>query len=142
VSEDREGGAISVLVIGVMGFVLALASVVTAASAVFLTWRDLAGLCDGATLAGAQGVDVADVYRQGAAGPLPLSGPRVAGRVHAYAAARAADFTDLRVALAGVEAARVHVACTAVRPLPVLGRLGVGPRTVHADAVADEPSAG
>jgi hypothetical protein len=154
-SADR--GTVVPLVL--LSFLLAglLVTAGTAASAAFLAQRDLAGVCDGAALAGAAAVDRAALARSpaparaparptvdrsgvegagaaGGSGPLPLDRAGVVAAVQDYRARAARP--GLKLA-ATTDGGTVTVTCRRTVRIPfgaVLGRAGGLDRTAVARA--------
>lgn len=120
------------LTLGFVVVALGLVAVVVDASAVFLARRGLASACDGASLAGAQSVDVAGVYGGAPTGTsLPLA--QVQRAVGRYAA-ELAPGSALSASVSG--GVRVVVVGTRQVDLPVSHLLGIGRIIVHARAEA------
>ncbi len=138
--RGRPGGVEGTILLLTLGYVviaLGLVAVVVDASAVFLARRGLASACDGASLAGAQSVDVPGVYHGAATATLPLAS--VQGAVARYQA-EAAPQSSLVAAVTGGD----HVVVTGSRTvaLPVSRLLGIGPLTVRARAEANSGQLG
>ncbi len=130
-----EGGTILLLTLGYVVIALGLVAVVVDASAVFLARRALASACDGASLAGAQSVDVPGVYHGPAATRLPLA--QVQGAVARYQAEAAPD-SALTASVSGSVSGADRLVVTGSRTvtLPVSRLLGIAPVTVRARAEA------
>jgi len=138
-----EGGTILLLTLGYVVIALGLVAVVVDASAVFLARRALASACDGASLAGAQSVDVPGVYHGAASTTLPLA--QVQGAVARYQAEAAPD-SALTASVSGSVsgnvsgnvsgADRIVVTGSRTVTLPVSRLLGIAPVTVRARAEA------
>lgn len=134
-----EGGTILLLTLGYVVIALGLVAVVVDASAVFLARRALASACDGASLAGAQSVDVPGVYHGAASTTLPLA--QVQGAVARYQAEAAPD-SALTASVSGSVsgnvsgAGRIVVTGSRTVTLPVSRLLGIAPVTVRARAEA------
>ncbi len=126
-----EGGTILLLTLGYVVIALGLVAVVVDASAVFLARRALASACDGASLAGAQSVDVPGVYHGAASTTLPLA--QVQGAVAHYQAEAAPD-SALTAGVSGTD--RIVVTGSRTVTLPVSRLLGIAPVTVRARAEA------
>lgn len=126
-----ENGTILLLTLSYVVIALGLVAVVVDASAVFLARRALASACDGASLAGAQSVDVPGVYHGAASATLPLA--RVQGAVARYQS-EAAPQSTLAAGVTGGD--RVVVTGTRTVNLPVSRLLGIGAVTVQARAEA------
>lgn len=71
----RESGQISVLIIGCCTLIGLLAVVVINSSAAFLQKQRLADLADGAALAGADAIQIEQIYAKGLNRDLPLNAP-------------------------------------------------------------------
>ena len=130
----------TVLPLVLLSFLLAglLVTAGTAASAAFLAQRDLAGVCDGAALAGAAALDRAALARPrpgtDGVGGLPLDRAEVAAAVGSYRhhAARPG-----LVLTAGTDGRTVTVTCRRTVRIPfgaVLGKAGGLDRTAVARA--------
>ena len=131
----------TVLPLVLLSFLLAglLVTAGTAASAAFLAQRDLAGVCDGAALAGAAALDRAALARprpgaDGVGPGLPLDRAEVAAAVGSYRhhAARPG-----LVLTAGTDGRTVTVTCRRTVRIPfgaVLGKAGGLDRTAVARA--------
>ncbi len=138
-SGARDGGTVLPLVL--LGFLLAglMVTAGTAASAAFLAQRDLAGVCDGAALAGAAALDRAALAGATAAGVparagLPVDAAGVAAAVEDYRLR--ADRPGLRLE-PGTDGATVTVVCRRTVRIPfgaVLGAAGGLDRTAVARA--------
>ena len=130
-----DSGTILLLTLGYVVIALGLVAVVIDASAVFLARRALASACDGASLAGAQSVDVPGVYHRAASTTLPLA--QVQGAVAHYQAEAAPD-SALTASLSGSASGADRIVVTGSRTvtLPVSRLLGIAPVTVRARAEA------
>ena len=133
-----DAGSVLPLVIGVVVIVVALVTVVTDVSVLFLHRRALQATVDGAALAGAQGVDAAAVYAGGARGDLRLDPVRARADVRAFvrAAPAARALPGFRIAAVRVQAATVTVTASSVASPPFLAFLTGHGVTVVAEASA------
>jgi len=134
--DDR--GSVLPLVIGVVAIVMALLTVVTDVSVLFLQRRSLQATVDGAALAGAQAVDLGPVYSGGAHGDLRLDPPAVRAAVRAYASAvpSARQLLAFRLMTVRVDAATVTVRARAIARPPFLSFLNGQGVVVVAEASA------
>ena len=137
-SRFDDEGSVLPLVIGVVVLVIALVTVVTDVSVLWLKRRSLQATVDGAALAGAQAVDLPSVYAGGAHGDLRLDPRSARAAVRSYVAAvpasrRLASFsvTSVRVATA-----TVTVRASAVAHPPFLSWVAGTGVTVVAEASA------
>jgi hypothetical protein len=131
---SRADGTVLPLVL--LSFLLAglLVAAGTAASAAFLAQRDLAGVCDGAALAGAAAVDRTAIG--GSTRALPLHPPAVLAAVEEYRTRAARPGLVLAATTDGVT---VTVSCHRTVRVPfgaVLGRPGGLERSAVARARA------
>jgi len=133
-----EHGSVLPLVIGVVVLVVALVTVVTDVSVLWLQRRSLQATADGAALSGAQAVDLPTVYAGGANGDLALDPKAARAAVRAYAAAIPSSrrLASFRVARVTVTAATVTVRATAIARPPFLTWLTGSGVTVVAEASA------
>ena len=115
----------SVLILGLGLVVLAMLAVglVVDASRLFLARRAVASLADGAALRGAHDLDLATLYRSGAADVLPLSARRVEADVAGYVSAQAAanGLRGVRVVSVRVRDRTVEVTLSTIEQVPLLG---------------------
>ena len=129
----RSGDAGSTIPLVVLCFLVAgtFTAASIAASAAFLAQRDLAGICDGAAVAGATAVDRKSLEGQGV---LPLDPVAVAATVDRYRAE--VGRADLTMA-AGTDGRTVTVTCRRTVHIPfgaVLGKADGLQRTAVARA--------
>jgi uncharacterized membrane protein len=134
--DDR--GSVLPLVVGVVVIVIALVTVVTDVSVLWLQRRSLQATVDGAALAGAQAVDLPTVYAGGAHGDLRLNPSAARSAVRSYAAAVPSGkrLTTFRIARVTVTTTTVTVRATAVARPPFLTWLNGTGVTVVAEASA------
>jgi uncharacterized membrane protein len=134
--DDR--GSVLPLVIGVVVIVVALVTVVTDVSVLWLQRRSLQATVDGAALAGAQAVDLPTVYAGGAHGDLRLNPSAARAAVRSYAAAVPSSkrLTTFRIARVTVTSATVTVRATAVAHPPFVTWLTGNGVTIVAEASA------
>lgn len=120
-SGARDGGTVLPLVL--LGFLLAglMVTAGTAASAAFLAQRDLAGVCDGAALAGAAALDRAALAGAPAGAGLPVDAAGVVAAVEDYRLR--ADRPGLRLE-PGTDGATVTVVCRRTVRIPFGAVLG------------------
>lgn len=133
-----DRGSVLPLVIGVVVIVVALVTVVTDISVLWLQRRSLQATVDGAALAGAQAVDLPTVYARGANGDLRLNPSAARAAVRSYAAAvpSSTRLTSFRVARVTVTTATVTVRATAVAHPPFVTWLTGNGVTIVAEASA------
>ena len=120
--RGRRGdtGSVLLLTVALGAVALALVGVVVDAGRAFLDRRSLDALADGAALAGAQGVDLPAVYRDGVTRVLPLDPAAVRRDVAGYlgAAGAGGQFPDLHVdVVVGPTSVAVRLAATVTLPL-------------------------
>ncbi len=134
--DDR--GSVLPLVIGVVVIVMALLTVVTDVSVLFLQRRSLQATVDGAALAGAQAVDLAPVYSGGAHGDLRLDPPAVRAAVRMYVSAvpSVRELVGFRLTALRVDAATVTIRARATARPPFLSFLNGQGVIVVAEASA------
>jgi uncharacterized membrane protein len=134
--DDR--GSVLPLVVGVVVLVIALVTVVTDVSVLWLQRRSLQATVDGAALAGAQAVDLPKVYAGGANGDLALNPKAARAAVRSYVAAVPSSkrLTSFTVARVTVTSATVTVRATAVVHPPFVTWLTGTGVTVVAEASA------
>jgi uncharacterized membrane protein len=134
--DDR--GSVLPLVVGVVVLVIALVTVVTDVSVLWLQRRSLQATVDGAALAGAQAVDLPKVYAGGANGDLALNPKAARAAVRSYVAAVPSSkrLTSFTVARVTVTSATVTVRATAVAHPPFVTWLTGTGVTVVAEASA------
>ena len=134
--DDR--GSVLPLVIGVVVIVVALVTVVTDVSVLWLQRRSLQATVDGAALAGAQAVDLPTVYAGGANGDLRLNPSAARAAVRSYAAAipSARRLAAFRIARVTVTTATVTARATAVAHPPFVTWLTGTGVTIVAEASA------
>jgi hypothetical protein len=131
-----DSGSVLPLVIGVVVLVLALVTVVTDASVLYLQRRSVQATVDGAALAGAQAVDLGRVYAGGARGDLLLDPRSARAAVADYVRALAAHPAGLRVTSVRVVTTTVTVRAQAVVRPPFLSFVTGRGVTVVAEASA------
>jgi uncharacterized membrane protein len=133
-----DTGSVLPLVIGVLVLVIALLTVVTDVSTLWLARRSLQATVDGAALAGAQAVDLGTVYAGGASGDLRLDPAAARAAVTSYARAvpSARQLDGFRVTSIAVAATTVTVTARAVVRPPFLAFVTGSGVTVVADATA------
>lgn len=137
---DDDRGSIFPLLTGLVAIALMLTLAAVAASTAFLRQRDLASICDGAAIAGAQGADLASIYTGGLGEVLPLDETSVAAEVASYMALVPAGQRPGWGT--GVVGRRVTVTCARTVHLPfgtLVGRGGGWDQ--RAVAVAEAPVA-
>lgn len=136
-----DAGSITVMVLGFLGVLVMLITVVTGASSVFLSRRSLDAATDSAALAAASALDEAALYDH-TQGELPVDSVQAKRAVTDYvrAARLPARFTDFRVLSVVVDGSTVTVTFRCVRKLPftaLAGRYARGvPVTSQASAYA------
>ncbi len=135
-------GQVTVLIIGFVGVVVMLISVVTCASSIYLARRSLAGAADGAALAAASALDEAAVYSHDT-DLLPLDEARAKAAVADYARAAALSrrFDDFAIDDVRVRDGVVTVTLRSTAHLPYVslgGRYRAGV-ALRAQAVAQAP---
>jgi uncharacterized membrane protein len=136
-ASGDEGSALP-LVIGVVVLVLALVTVVTDVGVLWLQRRSLQATVDGAALAGAQSVDLPQVYAGGAHGDLLLDAASARAAVRTYLAAVPSSkrLTSFRLTQVRVSTATLTVRATAVAHPPFLTWLTGNGVTIVAQASA------
>ncbi len=119
----EDSGELVVLIIGYALVAAALVVVAVDVSALFLAQRGVAGLADGAAVAGAQAVDVDAVYAGGATGTLPLSATAARAAVAGYLGDPAVTtaYPQLQPAAVTSDGVTVDVRLRLDKPLPFLG---------------------
>jgi uncharacterized membrane protein len=134
--DDR--GSVLPLVIGVVVLVIALVTVVTDVSVLWLQRRSLQATVDGAALTGAQAVDLPTVYAGGANGDLRLdpTAARAAVRTYAAAVPSGKRLTSFRIARVTLTTTTVTVRATAIARPPFLTWLTGTGVTIVAEAGA------
>ena len=134
----HDAGSVLPLVLGVVVLVIALVTMVTDVSVLWLQRRSLQATVDGAALAGAQAVDLPTVYAGGAHGDLLLDRGAARTAVRSYVAAipSAKRLTSFRVAAVSVTTVTVTVRATAVARPPFLTWLNGTGVTIVAQASA------
>lgn len=122
-SDARERGSISVLLLGYVLIVLALLVVVVDASSFYLARRSLSALADGAALDAASVADVDAVYAGRLGGDLPLDAASARAEVVRYLSERdlAGGAPGLRLVGVATDGVTVSVALSEDKPLPFLG---------------------
>ncbi len=123
--RHADDGSVLPLVVGAVVMVVALVTVVTDVSVLFLHRRALQATVDGAALAGAQGIDVGAVYSGGAHGTLALE-PRLArADVAAYlrSVPEPRSLRGFRVTSVAVDTTTVTVTATSTASPPFLAFL-------------------
>jgi hypothetical protein len=117
-----EQGTILLLTIGYALIAIALVVVAVDASAFFLSRRALAGLADGAAVAGTHAEDGNQIYRAGTGADLPLTPVGVRTEVTSYLDSRDAGtaYPRLQLADVGTDGRTVSVSLTDDKPLPFL----------------------
>ncbi len=132
-----ERGQATVLIVGFFLVLATMVAVVTDASAAYLQRQRLDNLADGAALAAADALSLADVYAEGLGATAQLDPAAASAEVETYLRLAGADLPGLRWEV-GAEDARVVVRLSAPLELP-LGVPGVAdavPVTATAAAVA------
>jgi uncharacterized membrane protein len=120
-NRDREGGTVTVMLVGFFLVIAALTAAVVDASAAFLTRQQLNSLADGAALAAIDGAQGQEVYEQGL-GELAVVDPQVASAsVADYLAAVGAhdDHASLSYDVVS-DGTRVTVTVSARLDLPIV----------------------
>lgn len=117
-----DDGSVLPLVVGAVVVVVTLVTVVTDVGALWLQRRSLQATVDGAALAGAQSLDLASFYADGAQGDLRLDARTARIRVRAYTASlpSARRLTSFRLTAVTVDTTTVTVRANAVARLPFL----------------------
>ena len=131
-----DDGSVLPLVVGVVVIVVALVTVVTDVSVLYLQRRSLQAVVDGAALAGAQGVDLARLYAGGARGDLVLDPRASRAEVSSYVRAVPNPPTGLRVVSVRVVTTTVTVRAQAIVRPPFLAFVTGRDVTVVAEASA------
>lgn len=140
----RDSGSVLVLTVGCLVVALLLVAVVVDASKLYLTRRALAGVADGAALAGAQAADLPAVYSGGAAGGLvPLDAGSVDLAVERYLVASGLreQFTDPSLVSVETDGTTVVVTLTARAVLPLVSSVTAAPAGVGITVTARARSA-
>ena len=135
-AKNGDDGSVLPLVIGVVVIVLALVTVVTDASVLYLQRRSVQAAVDGAALAGAQAVDLGRVYAGGALGDLVLDPRSARAAVADYVRVLPSRPAGLRVTSVRVVTTTVTVNAQAVVRPPFLAFLTGRGVTVVAEASA------
>jgi uncharacterized membrane protein len=134
-----DDGSVLPLVVGLVVVVVSLVTVVTDASVLFLSRRELQSIVDGASLAAAQAVDLDAYYAGDGSGDVALDPAlaRTAARSHVRRSPASSGLTGLRITSVSVAGGQVTVVGRTVVSLPftsfVTGGRGV---PVVADASA------
>ena len=124
------------LVVGLVVIVVALVTVVTDVSVLYLQRRSVQATVDGAALAGAQAVDLRRVYAGGARGDLLLDPRAVRGAVSSYVRAVPSSVVGFRVTSVRVVTTTVTVRAQALARPPFLAFLTGRGVVVAAEASA------
>lgn len=121
----RDGGQVTIAVIGFAMVVLLLFAVVVSGSRVFLGQRDLGAAADSAAASAAQAVSELAVYGDAAGLELPIDPVAARVRVAEYVALAglATHFEDFAVVAVTVSGATVTVTFSARAPMPYGGML-------------------
>jgi hypothetical protein len=134
-----ERGSVLILGIGAVAVCLLALVVLVDASAAFLQRRTLVSLADAAALAGAQGIDLADYYANGASPATRLDPAVVPIRVRTFLA-ESTPVEGLRLESLSTDGRTVRVVLSAPLRLPfrdgaaLLSAVGPGRVTVEAYA--------
>ncbi len=120
VDRSSDDGAIMLLTIGYALIAIALIIVAVDASAFFLSRRALAGLADGAAVAGTHAEDGNRLYTTGAGSDLPLTSDGVRAAVVGYLTTRDTGYPRLQLGDVGTDGVTVSVVLTDDKPLPFL----------------------
>jgi uncharacterized membrane protein len=135
-ARHDDTGSVLPLVVGVVVIVLALVTVVTDVGVLYLQRRSVQAVVDGAALAGAQAVDLAEVYAGGANGDLVLDPRSARAAAAGYIRAIPSPPSGLRVTSVRVVTTTVTVRAQAVVSPPFLAFLTGRGVTVVAEASA------
>jgi Flp pilus assembly protein TadG len=119
---EREEGSVLILTIGFVVVIMLFVGVVVDSSKLFLTRRALASVADGAALAAAQEVDIAEIYLSSAGATLPLSPATARADVDSYVRRAAAEtgLTDLQVIAVDIVGQDVQVTIRGRSVLPLI----------------------
>jgi len=122
----NDRGSISVLVLGLVAVVAVSLAVLVDATSAFVQRRSLVAVADAAALAGAQSIDLAAYYRDGASSITGLDEPGVLPRVRAHLArvrtVAGAGLEGLTLDGASTDGRTVVVELSAPLTLPFTGR--------------------
>jgi hypothetical protein len=123
--RGSDEGSILILGIGLVGICLLAIAVVTDTTSAFLQRRSLYSLADSAALAGAQAVDLASYYRNGAGETTRLNSGAVTSKARAFllSASIQREHPGLRVDGVTSDGLTVQVDLSAPITLPFLGAL-------------------
>ena len=127
----RDDGSTIPLVLGFFVVALLLVAGAVAASDAFVDQRAVQSVCDGATLAGAEAVNLTAVRNRGAPriGDLPLG--EVQAAAQAYLDRDADRSTVQLVATVSDDGRRVEATCTQTRPIAFGPVFGLGGGVTH-----------
>lgn len=122
----NDRGSVSVLALGLVGVVALAFVVLVDATSAFVQRRSLVAVADAAALAGAQSIDLAAYYRDGASAVTGLDATGVVPRVRAHLdRVRGADgvgLDDLTLDAASTDGRTVLVTLSAPMSLPFTGQ--------------------